>query len=321
MTQADAPGGKLATFIIPAFNVERYIGETIRGIIADPRSDIEVVVVDDGSTDDTAGVVRAIDDARVRYLRQPNQGVSRARNHGAANSLGQFLIFLDGDDLFDIQLLDSLLQPLLGDPQVVASYGTFSAFVDGQREALPRNPLRRLRERPSGDILRALLQENVVGGIGTCCVRHSSFAETGGFNEALHIAEDWDLFCRLACLGPFVHVPDAHALRYRQHQSSATATMSANLTRYEEFAETLFSEPRILARLGAPEVEQLKRSNLASYLIFVSMKAVQMGQLSASWSMLWSAVRAYPRRVIDLTGRYAWTVVQYYILGGSRARR
>jgi glycosyltransferase involved in cell wall biosynthesis len=322
MTQAGTgPAKVLTTFVIPAFNVEQYIGETIAGIICDPRTDIEVVVVDDGSTDGTATVVAAIGDARVRYLRQANQGVSRARNYGAENSTGQFLIFLDGDDLFDIGVLDSLHQPLLRDPRVVASYGTFAAFIDGQSAALPRNPLRRLRERPSGDILRALLQENVVGGIGTCCLRRSSFIETGGFNPALHIAEDWELFCRLACLGTFVHVPDAPALRYRQHRSSATARMSVDTARYQEFADILFAEPSVVARVGAAEIEGLRRSNLASYRIFVSMKAVQMGQLRTSWSLLWSAVSAYPRRAISLAGRYAWTVVQYYVLGGARDGR
>jgi len=311
--------GILTTFIVPAFNVGRYIEETLRGILSDARRDIEIVVVDDGSTDDTAQVVEAIGDARVRYFRQANQGVSRARNQGVVNSRGQFIIFLDGDDLFDMSALDGLLKPLLDDPNVVATYGTLAVFVDGQSKGLPRNPLRRLGQRPSGDILRAILQDNVIRGIGACCMRRASFLDAGGFNEALHLAEDWDLFCRLACLGAVIHVPDAHALRYRQHRSSASSRLSANLVHYEEFATALFTEPRIVARFRPDELRRLRRSNLASYLAFVAMKAVQLGDGRASISMYWRALRAYPLRLPDLTARYAWTLAQYYILGGSRA--
>lgn len=313
--------GIVTTFVIPAFNVGRYIEETLREILSDARKDIEVVVVDDGSTDDTALVVEAIGDARVRYFWQANQGVSRARNHGVANSRGQFIIFLDGDDLFDMSALDDLLKPLLDDPNVVATYGTMAVFVDGQSKGLPRNPLRWLGSKPSGDILGVLLQDNVIRGIGACCMRSASFLDAGGFNEGLHLAEDWDLFCRLACLGAVIHVPGAKALRYRQHRSSASARLSANMTHYEEFATALFTDPRIVARFCPDELRRLRRSNFASYLAFVAMKAVQLGDGRTSTSIYLRALRAYPRRFPDLTVRYLWALAQYYLFGGSRARR
>lgn len=314
-----ASDGIVTTFVIPAFNVGRYIEETLREILSDDRKDIEIVVVDDGSTDNTSQVVETIGDVRVRYFRQANQGVSRARNEGAANSRGRFIVFLDGDDLFDMSALDDLLRPLLDDSNVVATYGTMAVFFDGQSRGLPRNPLRQLSQRPSGDILRALLQDNVIRGIGTCCMRRASFLDAGGFNEGLHLAEDWDLFCRLACLGAVIHVPGAGALRYRQHRSSASARLSTDLTHYEEFATALFSEPSIVARFRADELGRLRRSNLASYLTFVAMKAVQAGDTGTSVAMFLRALRASPLRLPDLTARYGWTLVQHYIFGGSRA--
>ena len=86
--------------IMPAYNRETYIRESIDSVLAQSFTDFELIVVDDGSTDSTAGIVQSYTDSRIRLIRQPNRGVSVARNAGLEAVRGQFITFLDSDDLY-----------------------------------------------------------------------------------------------------------------------------------------------------------------------------------------------------------------------------
>lgn len=107
------------SIVIPAWNVERWLSETIASVQAQTETDWELIVVDDGSTDGTAAVVQAVDDDRVRLISQPNSGVSIARNRGIAESRGKLIAFLDADDLWSPTHLQR-------------AYGYFSRFPEGQ---------------------------------------------------------------------------------------------------------------------------------------------------------------------------------------------
>lgn len=104
--------------IIPCYNTARYVKETIESVLNQTRQDFEIIVVDDGSTDDSHNVIASINDQRIRYHYQPNQGLAAARNTGLALATGEFVAFLDADDFFLPEKLARQIAALDSQPEV-----------------------------------------------------------------------------------------------------------------------------------------------------------------------------------------------------------
>ena len=122
----------LATVVVPAYNVEKYIGDCLQSLLNQTYESIEVLVVDDGSTDGTVSAVRSIagDDCRVRLFRIENHGVSYARNYAIGRGRGQFLLFVDADDIVDLDYVKTLVEPLASGICECSAIG-MGDFVDG----------------------------------------------------------------------------------------------------------------------------------------------------------------------------------------------
>lgn len=182
------------SIIVPAYNQSQYLGDAIRSALAQTCGDLEVIVVDDGSTDDTRGVCQSFTDPRVRYVWQENRGLSGARNTGIRESRGKFLTFLDSDD----QFLPEKLELLLGAFERDSSLG----LVAGQ--ALLIDQLgRRIGEvfdKPLPDDPSELLQGNPLH-VGSVLLRREWQERVGFFDETLRSYEDWDMWLRLARAG------------------------------------------------------------------------------------------------------------------------
>ena len=123
------PAGTLVSVVIPAFNGERFIGPTIESALAQTYSSVEIIVVDDGSTDATQEAVRRFGD-RVRYLRQSNQGGAAARNQGISAARGDWVAFLDQDDLWLPQKLERQAAVFLAEPSTVVCFTRWSRRDD-----------------------------------------------------------------------------------------------------------------------------------------------------------------------------------------------
>jgi glycosyltransferase involved in cell wall biosynthesis len=161
--------------------------------------DLEVIVVDDASTDKTQEVVRPY--ASVRYIRHPtNRGGAAARNTGIAASQGQFIAFLDDDDLWFPHCMRTLLPWLIASPGIDIVYGTLLHELDGRRSS--PGPQR----DPSGDIFEDLLRLKVSCSYGRMLARRSAIVHVGGFREELPALEDLDLWIRLASTHRFKFV-------------------------------------------------------------------------------------------------------------------
>lgn len=307
------------SFIVPAYNSARYLRETLDSVLSDPRGDIEVIVIDDGSTDDTQSVLQRIDDSRLRVLTQANMGLPGARNSGIAISKGEFFVFLDADDIFRMEALEAMLAAMRAHPEAALSYTALISFKDGG-EDMPRNPLNRLNRRPSGPVLRQVLQQNFLGAPGACLIRRTALVACGPFNPTLRMSEDWEFFCRLACHGTFVFIPDVIALRYRQHLTSMSSSRGLDIASYHPFIAAVFDNPLIASRFTPSELAHLQRSQLAQIQAFIAMKAMQAGAVRKSVAALWAAVTGEPRRAVDFLGRYGWSVIQW-TMGGALGRR
>jgi glycosyltransferase involved in cell wall biosynthesis len=198
--------------VIPAYNAARYVGAAVESVLAQSFDDLEVVVVDDGSTDETADVVAGLG-ARVRCIRQANSGVAVARNQGIAQSDSRYVAFLDADDAWLPEKLAKQMKALRESPDRRFCYTAFAiAGSDLEPIEVRRGPL-------VGTALGTLLlQGNVVGASTPVCEREL-FAKAGDFDPALSQCADWDMWMRLAAHTEFIYL-DEPLVNYRQHGSN-----------------------------------------------------------------------------------------------------
>ena len=203
--------------VIPTYSHRDLIGETLDSVFAQTFRDFEVIVLDDGSTDGTAELLRPlVDERRIRYLRQENSGQAAARNRGLAEARGEFVAFLDDDDLWPREKLDWQVAALRQNPDAVLVYGE-------ERHLHPDGRLTRhiLGQPPDGEVYAKFRLRNWITSPGQTLIRTDVLREIGGFDTSLWGADDWDLYIRLARRGPFVFRPDV-ALHYRIHEGNAS---------------------------------------------------------------------------------------------------
>jgi glycosyltransferase involved in cell wall biosynthesis len=212
--------------IVPAFNVGNYIAQLLRSLAAQTLADFEAIVVDDGSTDHTSEVVGAQADARIRLIGQANQGVSIARNTGLSAARGEFVIFLDGDDLLHPRALERLSTALVQQPEAVAAYGTFIKIRENGDRQPGQKPLERQRY-PSGDILAQVIEQNIFANGGHVLLRRDVALAIGGFDRRLSLSEDWEFLCRVASCGAVVFIGQVPEVMYLRLRSGSLSRHSA----------------------------------------------------------------------------------------------
>jgi glycosyltransferase involved in cell wall biosynthesis len=202
--------------IIPAYNHARYLGEAIESALAQSHSPLEVIVVDDGSTDETAEVLTRFGD-RIRTLRQRNRGPSAARNAGIAAARGDYLAFLDADDLWLPRKLERQLARFAADSSLGFVHCAFETFGPATDPSV-RSPHGRIFQGMEGWIATEILRldRDVVAGGCTLMVPRAVAEETGGFDPDLLAAEDWDWSYRIATRYRVGFVAEI-LVRYRQH--------------------------------------------------------------------------------------------------------
>jgi glycosyltransferase involved in cell wall biosynthesis len=234
----EAMSSPLVSVIIPAYNQGHYLGKAIQSVLDQTYPSFEVLVVDDGSTDDTAVVTRQFADARVRYIYKDNGGLSSARNTGVRNSSGEFLTYLDSDDLFLPTKLSLLVEALQARPE--------AGFAAGQSIPIDENeqPISTIFDTPIPEDTRRLVLGNPLH-VGSVMVRRDWQARAGEFDESLRSYEDWDMWLRLARLGcPMIYVPEPVSL-YRFHTAQMTRIGQQMTTATFAVLDKLYSDPEL----------------------------------------------------------------------------
>jgi glycosyltransferase involved in cell wall biosynthesis len=217
--------GPLVSVVVPAFNAAPTIGSTLDSITRQTYRRLDVVIVDDGSTDETNSVVRrfCLSDLRMRLIEQPNSGVAAARNAGIRASKGDFVAFIDADDLWHPTKIERQLRALLEQgPDVALVYSPFRV-IDGEGNVIASAR----RQRASGWVLDRHLKTNIVGNGSSILVRKSVLHEFGGFDPWLRQqgaegCEDLLLQLRIASRYQFCEVPE-YLVAYRRHGGSMSA--------------------------------------------------------------------------------------------------
>jgi GT2 family glycosyltransferase len=211
--------------IIPTYNRASLVGAAIASVLDQGYPNLELLVIDDGSTDDTAEVVRTFG-TQVCYVHQANAGAASARNRGIELASGELVAFLDSDDLFLPGKLQEQVQCFQQQPSLVLVYCWFSILDEHSRHRLGR------RCRLSGLVARDLLAQSMKGPLATptIMVRRSALLEAGRFDESMALSEDTDLWCRLARLGPIGLVPEV-LVQVRRHSGNLSFAPGRKLYR------------------------------------------------------------------------------------------
>ena len=252
--------------VMPVFETAATVGAAVQSVLRQTERDLELIVIDDGSTDGSGDVAAAAGDERTRVLRQPNTGAAAARNAGIAAAAGEWVAFIDSDDLWLPTYLEAMSRRLGEAPDLALCYtdawtldpvsmriGTATA-MQWQR---PPNP-------PPADpeaFLLELLQRNFI--YSAAVVRRSVFDEIGGFDESLTAAIDYDMWLRLSASGHRAgRAPGLHAIYRRGRAGSISSnrprTFANLLTVYTKIAERPDISPaaRARARMRAAVAEK-----------------------------------------------------------------
>jgi glycosyltransferase involved in cell wall biosynthesis len=215
------------TVVVPTHNRSRLLGLTLRSILWQREVDLEVVVVDDGSSDDPAAVVAGLGDGRVRLVRHDRPlGVSAARNRGIAEARGGWVGFCDDDDLWSPDKLARQLQAAAATGRTWVCTGHVN--VTPTLRVVGGGPA-----PPAEEIVRLLPYRNIVPfGGSAVIVRSDALARSGGFDGRLRNAADWELWLRLARHGPPAVVEEP-LVAYRLHPGNASLDGAATLREVE----------------------------------------------------------------------------------------
>jgi glycosyltransferase involved in cell wall biosynthesis len=271
--------------VITCFNYGRFLHECLQSVLAQTYRDFEVVVVDDGSTDDTPQVVQPfLVDPRVRYHRQPNKGQAAAKNAGIRLSEGVLVAFLDADDRWAPAKL-SLQVPLFANPAVGVVYSEVN-FIDEQGRPLPFDGPVGYWVYRRGQVMKWLAFDNFVP-FSSSVVRRTLLETHGAFDEHLRMGIDWDLWLRLSHVTAFDFVPE----RLLDYRTGHADQMSRNWDGRVAGADVVFR--RFLAQYPeALTASELKR--VAFYNACLRAEGYRRSNLGRSTALLWKALRLTP---------------------------
>lgn len=240
--------------VLPAYNAEVFIRETIASICAQSFTDFEIIVVDDGSVDATAVIAAALD-PRVRVVQQRNQGIATARNVGVAHAKGEWIAFMDHDDLWHPGKLQAQCKLLEQDPGCGIVYGEFLRWNPRVPPGFPDETIDSGRIVPdlSGFVLAKLVQTNWVL-LSTAVIRRSVFDKVGYFDPTMPPADDWDFVLRAAEHVRFTKLEQPLVL-YRVHPGQTSLKLTSRNVEFE-------LRCRALVRLTALNVTVFDREDV-----------------------------------------------------------
>jgi glycosyltransferase involved in cell wall biosynthesis len=199
----------LVSVVIPCYNYAQFLGEAVKSVLAQTYPHFEIIVVDDGSTDNIAEVVARFPD--VRLIPQENQGLSAARNTGLRESKGSCLVFLDADDRLLPDALETGVNSMKSHPESAFVVGQ-SLFISADGSALPTTP----RYCDDEDIYSAFLSRNYIRMTGMVMFRRSVFDSVWGFDASFDACSDYELYLRITRDFP-VHFHNHPVAEYRKH--------------------------------------------------------------------------------------------------------
>jgi glycosyltransferase involved in cell wall biosynthesis len=273
------------SIVIPAYNAMKYLPETVASVFQQTFEDYEVIIVNDGSTDDIESWFAQFNNPKTRLITQENQGLSGARNTGILNATGEYVALLDADDLWVPTKLEKQVKLLDESPEVGLVY-TWMALIDEKGQPTGRM----FSAEDEGKIWEKLLEFNVVGCGSVPLIRRSCFDTVGLFDRNLRsFVEDWDLWLRMAPHFDFKVVKEP-LVYYRQLPSSASRNWEAMAVSYQLVLDKNFTD--------VPQEKQYLKAKSNGFInLYLAWKPLQgltpLPKIAAEFQR--KAVRQYPK--------------------------
>lgn len=209
----------LISVVVPAFNSEKTIRETIDSVLNQTWKNLELIVINDGSQDSTLDIINSIKDPRLMVFTYTNAGVAASRNRGSSLAQGEFISFIDADDLWTTDKLETQLKALQNNPQAAVAY-SWTDHIDENSQFIRTGA----QYIVSGNVYAELLISNFVANGSNVLIRTEALQEVGDFDQSFTPAEDWDMYLRLASRYHFIAVPSPQVL-YRITNTSASSNV------------------------------------------------------------------------------------------------
>jgi len=274
----------LTTVVIVCYNQARYLPEAIQSALTQTYGPLEVIVIDDGSTDETAAVAQSF--PAVRYIHQNNRGLSAARNAGLSFSLGEYVAFLDADDKLLPKAIEAGFDCFQEAPEAAFVYGSFCNIASDGSPAAPPD-----RQPVEKDHYRRLLEGNFIGMHGTVLYRRSPLVASGGFDERLHACEDYELYLRIA-RNSAIRGHSRVVAEYRQHDNNMSRDPALMLT---HILRVLDQEKK---RLLDSRCRKSLRTGVRVWKEYYGTQLLEQWKQAPSWPALLSIGRLWPAGVL-----------------------
>ncbi|MGB3188662.1 MAG: glycosyltransferase family 2 protein [Limnoraphis sp.] len=269
------------SIIIPVYNCDRYVGQAVESILHQTYSDYEIIVIDDGSQDNTRQVLEPYE-TQIRYVYQNNQGVSVARNQGIQLAKGEFIAFLDADDLFLPDTLAAQLAVFEANPNLGIVHSGWRRINQAGETLMDVQPWERVPELN----LESWLRWKPLGTMGTLMFRRRWLEEVGGFEPGLTHAEDVDLILRLALKGCEAEWLRQSTVCYRQHDHNTMRDGISQAKSINWVLDRFFSRSDIPIEIRLIE-NWVRYSTLvwsSWYLYYTGFPQEMVQYLQKSWS-------------------------------------
>ncbi len=285
--------------VIPLYNGERYIAETLQSVLAQTFTDFEVLIIDDGSTDQSISICKSFNDDRIRYVHQTNRGLSGARNTGIHSAKGEYIAFIDADDLWSPKKLEMHLEHFRFLPKMGLSY-SYSALIDESGRAYgafllsgrsPTTASHCFVRNPIGNGSNAVIRASVLKGSNWSSSEENT--DLLVFDEELRQAEDFELWVRIAAAGNWeLHCIPTPLTLYRINSSGLSSDVQVQrnyhflaLKKIKEYA------PDLIAKYG--------NKNLSTHYWYLARTLICQGNLKEG------------KRHISFACKYALTNIRF----------
>lgn len=279
------------SIIIPAYNAVRFIRQTIESVLAQTFQDFEIIVVDDGSSDKTADIARSFGEP-VYCIQKPNGGVSRARNTGIGNAKGEYIAFLDADDLW---------QPTKLEKQVAlldAASDVGLCFASTERINENNETIGYIEGRDYADFSEALLLYLCIvsGSCSSAMVRKELLLQIGGFDSRLTNYEDWDCWLRLSLITRFASISE-YLVKCRTVAESASFNTVAAEKNMQEILSKFYNLPDLPARY-----KKIRNKSYSNNWMILSGDYLSAGKYGDSLRCLIKGLNLHPQNIVRPLG-------------------
>jgi glycosyltransferase involved in cell wall biosynthesis len=287
------------TVIIPTYNRASMIRESVASVLRQTFTDFEIIVVDDGSTDNTKAVVESFKDPRIKYIYQENRGASAARNTGIEASSSEYVAFLDSDDVYIDNAIENALKYLELYPDVGFCYGQcHMSRLGGEvyrtrishfhKKSTVIKPLTQVKE---------LLAIDCPITLSTLTVRRTCLIEIGGFNEDLVVAEDWHVFIKLAKKYPAFYIAEPLTIQRHHNKQLRHLIKPGKEKAFLLCLKEIFEDPVI-----APHFSGIKRKTYSNFYSKNLFQVVWGEDMKLARQYLRMAVRYHPQVIVSPHG-------------------